>query len=241
MKRHTLLLALPLAALGAFALAQETPAPEETPAAEAPAFENDQQRYSYALGVNVGESLKREGVELEMGAFARGVSDAMAGTSAMDPQQIQELLMKLQQELQANAQKRQAALAETNKTEGAAFLAEVEKREGVTKTASGLCYEVVEAGDGPSPTASSQVTVHYSGTLIDGTKFDSSYDRGQPATFPVDGVIAGWTEALQLMKVGAKWKLYIPSDLAYGMNPRPGGPIGPNAVLVFEVELLKVE
>ena len=129
-------------------------------------------------------------------------------------------------------------VAEANKKEGEEFLASNKTKEGVVTTASGLQYKVITAGTGPSPKASDKVSVHYRGTLIDGTEFDSSYRRGEPVSFPVKGVIAGWTEALQLMKEGAKWELYIPSELAYGPGGT-GGPIGPNATLIFEVELLQ--
>ena len=150
-------------------------------------------------------------------------------------------LNELQKTLREQAMAKAKLQAEEQKEKGAAFLAENGQREGVKTTDSGLQYEVLEPGDGASPQATSRVTVHYHGTLIDGTKFDSSYDRGQPATFALNQVISGWTEGLQLMKVGSKYKFFIPSDLAYGENPRRGSPIPPNATLIFEVELLKVE
>ena len=154
-------------------------------------------------------------------------------------------IQELQQSVMTSRNAAQAAQAETNKVEGTAFLAENAGREGIVTTDSGLQYEVIEAGSGRSPSETDQVKVHYQGTLIDGTVFDSSYERGEPVTFPVNRVIPGWTEALQLMKEGAKWKLYIPSELAYGETGPPArGPeppvIGPNATLIFDVELLEV-
>jgi len=138
------------------------------------------------------------------------------------------------------AQLKQQQDAQTNQEEGEAFLAENRNKEGVQETESGLQYKVLEEGSGDSPVATDTVTVHYEGTLIDGTVFDSSYERGEPATFPLDGVISGWTEGLQLMKEGATYRFFIPADLGYGMNVRPGSPIGPNETLIFKVELLEV-
>jgi len=149
-------------------------------------------------------------------------------------------IQAFQKEMQAKMVAEMQALAAKNKAAGEAFLAENAKKEGVVVTDSGLQYKIIEEGEGPSPGPSDMATVNYRGTLIDGTQFDSSYDRGQPATFPVGGVIAGWTEALQLMKPGAKWQLFIPADLAYGERGA-GKDIGPNSTLVFDVELLSVE
>ena len=213
---------------------------EEAPAAEA-GLETLEQRASYAIGQRVGRDLAESGGDFDMEALFRGLRDAYAGESAMTDAEIERALQELNQMLMEAQEARAEAEAAENLAAGEAFLAENAEREGVVITESGLQYEVLEAGDGAQPTASDRVTVHYRGTLIDGTEFDSSYSRNQPATFPVTGVIQGWIEALQLMKVGAKWKLYIPAELAYGRNPRPGGPIGPNETLVFEVELLSIE
>ena len=149
--------------------------------------------------------------------------------------------MKFQEEMQAKMAATAEAEGGDNLKAGQDFLAANGKKEGIVTTPSGLQYEVVTMGDGVKPTTEDKITAHYHGTLIDGTIFDSSVDRGQPASFPVSGVIKGWTEALQLMPVGSKFKLYIPSELAYGANPRPGGPIGPNAALIFDVELLSID
>lgn len=196
---------------------------------------------SYSLGVLLAQNLKSQGFDkLDEASFQAAFRDVMAGKEpAIDAQQanmvIQQYMMQQQQAKEAEQMKQYEPVI----AEGEAFLAENAKREGVVSLPSGLQYEVLVPGDGPKPTAKDKVTVHYHGTLIDGTVFDSSVDRGQPATFGVGQVIKGWTEALQLMPQGSKWKLYIPYDLAYGS--RAAGPtIGPYSTLVFEVELLKV-
>src|SRR5690606_9682743 len=154
-------------------------------------------------------------------------------------EEIQSTMMQLQMQMQEKQQANAGPAGEQNQQEGEAFLKANKEKEGIKTLASGLQYQVLESGSGKTPSASSQVTTHYEGTLINGTVFDSSYERGEPATFPVNGVIAGWTEALQLMKEGDKWRLFIPSNLAYG--PRgAGADIGPNATLIFDVELLSV-
>ncbi|MCG8576652.1 MAG: FKBP-type peptidyl-prolyl cis-trans isomerase [Flavobacteriales bacterium] len=190
---------------------------------------------SYSVGMSIGQSLKGQNLdELDLNEFLNGVSNVLAGeTLRFTPEE-------------ANG-KIQAYLNEINesrfaqyKSEGEAFLAENAKRDEVTVTDSGLQYEVITEGNGEKPSPTAQVSVHYHGTLIDGSVFDSSVSRGTPATFGVTQVIRGWTEALQLMNVGAKWKLYIPQELAYGANPHPGGPIKPYMALIFEVELLSI-
>jgi FKBP-type peptidyl-prolyl cis-trans isomerase len=198
-------------------------------------------KFSYALGLEIGASLKQLGAEIDMDVFARGVEDNLKGNEPLlTPQQAAEIKQEFFKKLQAERAERNKDLAEKNRKEGEKFLAENKKKDGVTTTASGLQYEVLTEGDGPTPKATDQVTVHYRGTLIDGTEFDSSYNRGEPVTFPVQGVIAGWTEALQLMKVGSKYRLFIPSNLAYGERGA-GQVIGPNATLIFEVELLEIK
>lgn len=195
---------------------------------------------SYAIGSDMGNSLKKNNIEIEPEVFYRGLQDSIGGDKQlMTEQEIRETLIGLQKELQAKQQARMKEAAEKNKKEGDAFLAGNKKKNGVITLASGLQYKILKQGTGKSPKATDSVTVNYRGTLIDGTEFDSSYKRGEPATFPVNGVIAGWTEALQLMKEGSKWQLFIPSSLAYGERGA-GGTIGPNASLIFEVELISV-
>lgn len=190
---------------------------------------------SYSIGVNIANQLKAQGVEeLNVDAFAAALNDVFDGEAKIDDQQAQSIL-------QDYFTKQKAKQDEATKAAGEAFLAENAKREGVTTLPSGLQYEVMVEGDGPKPSATSRVKTHYHGTLVDGTVFDSSVERNQPATFGVNQVIKGWTEALQLMPVGSKWKLFIPYDLAYGANPRPGGPIKPYDALIFEVELISIE
>lgn len=198
-------------------------------------IKTDLDKASYSLGMNIGTSLKGEGVSvINVEMFAKGLTDMMNGNSL--ELSVQEAYESIQQFLaMANAKK-----FEKNITEGKKFLEENAKRPGVVTLPSGLQYEILKEGNGPKPKATDTVTTHYHGTLIDGTVFDSSVVRNEPASFPVNGVIQGWVEALQLMPVGSKWKLFIPSDLAYGANPHPGGPIEPHMALIFEVELLEI-
>lgn len=200
-------------------------------------FESLEQRASYGVGRQLGDQVANapfEGFDTE--AALAGFTDALQGADfKVQPEQINEAFREIQARLQAA----EAEKAKTMSAEGQAFLDENAKKEGVTVTESGLQYEVLVAGEGDKPTASSTVRTHYHGTLIDGTVFDSSVDRGQPAEFPVNGVIAGWTEALQMMPVGSKWRLTVPYSLAYGERGA-GGAIGPYATLVFEVELLDI-
>jgi FKBP-type peptidyl-prolyl cis-trans isomerase len=205
-------------------------------AQQAPALESQQQRVSYAIGLNLGRSLAAQKVKTDFDSLTRGIRDGLAGTSAMDDQQIQQTMQELEQDMRSQ----RTAAGEKHQAEGAKFLAENEKKPGIQKTASGLQYQIVTAGDGPKPKATDKVKVHYRGTLIDGTEFDSSYSRDEPAVFPANRVIPGWTEALQMMPVGSKWKLFIPSALAYGAQGA-GAAIPPNATLIFEVELLGIE
>ena len=199
-------------------------------------FSTDETRVSYGIGRQLGDQLRENpppGISLD--AVIAGIRDAFGGAeSRVSPEHLNASFAVIRERMQAEAQRKAEAAA----GEGKAFLAENAKREGVTRLASGLQYEVLTAGDGATPTADDQVRTHYHGTLIDGTVFDSSYQRGQPAEFPVGGVIAGWTEALQLMGVGSKWRLYVPSELAYGAQGV--GSIPPHSVLVFDVELLAV-
>ena len=214
-----------------------------------PQLKTLKQKVSYGIGLNIGRNMKDQGVEVETQLLIKGLQDALSGAKPqLTDAELQAAMSAFQRDLERKRAMQRIekdpklkAAAEKNLQEGKAFLAKNAKVKGVKTTASGLQYQVLKAGKGPSPKATDRVTTHYHGTLIDGTVFDSSVDRKQPATFGVNRVIAGWTEALQLMKVGSKWKLFIPSDLAYGLTPRPGGPIGPNAVLVFEVELLSID
>ena len=209
--------------------------------AEPLALDTLEQRFSYGVAMNMLERLKADGVSIDYQAFAAAAQDAQSGTDyRLDQAALQTTFQEFQEVQNAKRKQEVAKISEENKAAGKTFLAANAKEEDVITLPSGLQYKILEAGSGPKPTASDTVTVHYRGTLLDGTQFDSSYDRGQPATFPVTGVIPGWTEALQLMEEGAKWMLYIPSSLAYG----PGGTgreIGPNATLIFEVELLKAK
>lgn len=195
-----------------------------------PTFKDDKEKVNYAIGLNVGMNFKQGNFEYDAAAFGRGMEDAIADKAGLTQQEAREVIMKYQQE-------RRALVGEKNKKEGEAFLAENKSKPGVTVLPSGLQYKVLTEGSGDMPKPEDSVTVHYAGKLIDGTEFDSSIKRGQPATFRVGGVIAGWTEALTKMKVGSKWQLFIPSDLAYKEMGKPPQ-IGPNAVLLFDVELL---
>ena len=193
------------------------------------------ERVGYALGANIAQSLIQQGLtDFEAGSLLQGLTDAIGGKPlAIDGDQIGTIL---QDAMQAASE----AKFSVNKNAGEAFLATNGERTEVTVLASGLQYEVLNAGSGKTPKATDQVSTHYHGTLVDGTVFDSSVERGQPASFGVNQVIAGWTEALQLMKEGDKWRLFVPQNLAYGANPRPGGPIEPFCALIFDVELLSV-
>lgn len=211
-------------------------------AAEKMELKTPKDKVSYAIGMDMGNSLKQNNIEVNPDILNKAIKDVLTGQkTVLNEEEAKTALMTLQQEMQDQQQAKMKALGEKNAKEGDAFLAENKKKEGVKTTPSGLQYQVITEGKGKSPKETDTVTVQYKGTLLDGTEFDSSYKRGQPATFPVNGVIKGWTEALQLMKEGAKWNLFIPSSLAYGENGTQGGPIGPNATLIFEVELVSVQ
>jgi FKBP-type peptidyl-prolyl cis-trans isomerase len=233
-------------AQGAAKTTQAAPAASPTPTAQPtatpnPNFKSDKERQSYAVGMNIGESLHRQPVELDMDSLVRGLKESMAGgKTLLTDEEAKAALTELGQQVRAKQEEKVKQAAETNKKEGEAFLAANKTKEGVVTTPSGLQYKILKAGTGPKPTASDKVSVNYKGTLINGTEFDSSYKRGQPATFPVGQVIKGWTEALQLMPVGSKWQLFIPADLAYG-DRGAGSDIGPGSTLIFEVELLSIE
>ncbi len=208
---------------------------EQTP------LKDKKDKVSYAIGLDVGNALKRQSVDINTDVFMQGVKDALSGgTKLMTDEEVRETMTAFTKELAAKQAEATKELGEKNKKEGEAFLAENKKKEGVKTLPDGLQYKVISEGKGASPTATDTVTVNYRGTFVDGKEFDSSYKRGQPATFAVNGVIPGWTEALQLMKEGAKWQLFIPANLAYGERGA-GGVIGPNATLIFEVELLSIK
>lgn len=201
-------------------------------------LDTDLDKVSYGMGLNIGKNFKQQELEMNIDAIAAGMRDAQAGQQRLDDAIIQASAEAVRdRELE-----KQRALSDAQSKEGEAFLAENAKREGVTSTESGLQYEVISQGDaeGESPSATDVVSVHYHGTLIDGTVFDSSVERQQPAEFPLNAVISGWTEALQLMKVGDKWKLYLPAEIAYGARS-PSPKIPANSALIFEVELLDVK
>ena len=205
------------------------------------ALESLQQKASYSYGVDVATRLKQQGIELDVKALNRGIADAYNGTElALSEEERLQAKTTFQTELRETLVKKQADVAVKNLADGKAFLEDNAKKTGVITTDSGLQYKILTTGDGKQPKASDTVTTHYKGTLIDGREFDSSYKRDKPASFPVKGVIKGWTEALQLMHVGDKWQLYIPSELAYGATKR-SELIQANSTLVFELELLGIK
>ncbi len=222
----------------ALAFAQD-PKPAAAPAA-VPEVKDLKSKASYAIGQNMGKQFKSQAVDIDTDLFAKGLKDGIDGKGTMTDEQIRETLMAFQQQLQSKMAEVAEKKAGSVKQEGDAFLKANAAKPGVITRPSGLQYKVVKEGAGASPKATDSVSVHYEGRLVDGTVFDSSIKRGEPATFGVNQVIKGWTEALQVMKVGSKWQVYIPSELAYGASPRPGGPIPPNAVLIFDVELLGI-
>ena len=243
MIRSFFVMAMAIFSVSVFAQVKKTvPAkPTGKPAAVNP-FKNNTDSLSYAVGLRIAQSLKTQGFEnLNMQLFSKAMSDMKLNkTPLLSEAAITECFGSFQQKQNAIKQKENDARAIAAKKEGQAFLPQNGKRPGVVTLPSGLQYEIIRAGsDNTKPTLTSKVKCHYTGTLINGTKFDSSIDRGEPVTFPLGNVIRGWQEGLQLMTVGSKWKLYIPSDLAYGDNAPPN--IGPGATLVFEVELLGIE
>ena len=205
------------------------------------ALDNATNKASYSIGVQMGAQMSRIKDVINEDAIIMGFRDSLAAKELqLTPEDMQAAMQEFQQSAMQAQQAKQTAAGTQNKTEGDKFLAENKAKDGVKTTESGLQYKVITAGTGETPTANDTVVTHYSGTLIDGKVFDSSYKRNAPATFPVNGVIKGWTEALQLMKTGAKWQLFIPSELAYGERGA-GANIGPNQVLIFEIELLEIK
>jgi FKBP-type peptidyl-prolyl cis-trans isomerase FklB len=199
-------------------------------------FKDPKDKSSYAIGVTVGTNFTKQNIPLNVDAFAAGVKDSMAGKPKMTEAEIKDTMMAFEKDMVG----RQKQAAEKNKADGEKFLADNKNKPGVKTTADGLQYKVLKEGTGPQPKATDNVTVNYEGKSIDGTVFDSSYKRGEPATFMLNAVIKGWTEGLQLMKVGSKYQFFIPADLAYG-DRAPGPDIKPNSTLIFDVELLGIK
>ena len=235
MNKKFAILLLPLLAACAKQPAKTTATIPTVAAAPARLLNNQTDSLSYAIGVNIGSAMKSQGLDsLNVNTLGKAIESVLGGDSLLINDQAANMF------LSDYFQNRQRRAAEENKKAGEQFLAENKAKTGITTTASGLQYQVLQEGTGAKPGPNDRVTVHYTGTTLKGDKFDSSYDRGTPATFPVGGVIPGWTEALQLMKAGAKYKLFIPAELGYGENGN-GPTIGPNSVLVFDVELISVE
>lgn len=229
----------PTAATKKTATVKRTPGPAAKP--KPVALTTQQDKISYAIGMNMAKTLQRQSLEVEPDILAKGLKDVLTGNKTLlSDDEARDTLTALQNDMRAKQQEKAQQLALSNKKEGEEFLAANKSKEGVVTLTSGLQYKILKEGTGPKPSATDSVSCNYRGTLINGTEFDSSYKRGQPATFQVGGVIKGWTEALQLMPVGSKWQLFIPSDLAYGQRGA-GADIGPNATLIFEVELLSIQ
>ncbi len=242
------------------ALAQQTPASKPKPAPTAKttstakphpattaksepalALTTPKDKLSYAIGMSIGQNMKKDSLDVDPSIVERGLKDAMAGGKLlMTDEEVKTVMTDLRNDMAKKQQAETQRLSDANKQAGQQFLAANKAKDGVVTLPSGLQYKVLKEGTGPKPTASDTVTCQYRGTLLDGTEFDSSYKRGEPATFPVGRVIKGWTEALQLMPVGSKWQLFIPADLAYGEHS-PAAEIGPNSTLIFEVDLLSIK
>jgi FKBP-type peptidyl-prolyl cis-trans isomerase FklB len=225
-----LVIGITLATLAAPAFAQNPPA-----------LKDSKDKVSYSIGLDIGTTFKKQKMEISSDALVAGLKDGMSGTKpALSPDEVRQVMMEFSKDMREKTAAATKEAADKNSKESEKFLAENKAKPGVKTTASGLQYKVEKEGSGTPPKETDTVVVNYRGTLIDGTEFDSSYKRGEPATFPVNRVIKGWTEALQLMKPGAKYQLVIPSDLAYG-PAGTGGDIGPNATLIFEVELMSAK
>jgi FKBP-type peptidyl-prolyl cis-trans isomerase FklB len=206
-----------------------------------PALTTEKDKVSYIIGTDIAKNLKKQGIDIDPELLFKGLKDAFTDQKLLlSDEEIQQVMTSFQQEMMAKQSKKAGELAEKNQKEGDAFLAANKKKDSVVTLPSGLQYKVIVEGKGKMPALNDTVTTNYRGTLIDGTEFDNSYKRGEPASFPVSGVIPGWTEALQHMKVGSKWQLFVPSNLAYGERGA-GQTIGPNATLIFEVELLSIK
>lgn len=239
-----------MAAAGLMLLAQAAQAQNEKAAPQGGSKElkTQQQKVSYILGMQIGRSLQRDGIDVDSTAFRQGMEDALGGKeSQLSVEEMQAAMQAFQKQMQQKkaaeqkaAQEKRQQQAAVNKKKAREFLAANKQKMGVQELESGLQYKVLKEGSGKSPGQNATVKAHYRGTLIDGTVFDSSHKRDKPATLPINRVIKGWQEALPKMKVGGKWKLFVPPELAYGENPRPGSPIEPNELLIFEIELLDI-
>jgi FKBP-type peptidyl-prolyl cis-trans isomerase FklB len=227
---------LPLTLLAVLALATTGLAQKGDKAEKKLAFKDQQEKASYAIGLNIGTNFHKQKISLNTDVFMTGIKDGLAGKRQMDEAQVRETMQQFEKDMEAQRK----ALGEKNLKDGEKWLEENKKKEGVKTTASGLQYKVLKEGAGAQPKDTDTVTVNYRGTLIDGTEFDSSYKRSEPTSFPLNAVIRGWTEGLQLMKVGGKYQFFIPPGLAYGERG-PSGEIGPNSTLIFEVELVDVK
>jgi FKBP-type peptidyl-prolyl cis-trans isomerase FklB len=210
-------------------------------AEEAVSLKTQRDKISYIIGMDAGSNFKKQSIDIDADIFMKGFKDALSGNkAALSDDETREAMNAFREERMKQHEEKVKKITEKNKTEGEAFLAENKKKEGVVTLLSGLQYKIIKEGDGKIPQEEDTVTVNYRGSLVDETEFDSSYKRGNPATFPVNGVILGWQEALKLMKVGSKWQLFVPAGLAYG-EQGTGNTIGPNSTLIFEVELLSIE
>src|SRR5271166_1226491 len=248
------LLAVAMMLLGS-SLAQQQGTPATTPqqapasAAQTPAeqsqansvLKTQKDKVSYAIGMNVGRNLHRQSIDVDPAILMQGLQASLTdGKTLLTEQEAQAVLMELQTEARKKQEEQMQQAGEASQKEGEAFLAANKTKPGIVTLPSGLQYKILKEGAGPKPSATDTVACNYRGTLINGTEFDSSYKRGEPTSFPVNGVIKGWTEALQLMPVGSKWQLFIPPDLAYGARGA-GADIGPNSTLIFEVELVSIQ
>ncbi|MFZ1134823.1 MAG: FKBP-type peptidyl-prolyl cis-trans isomerase [Candidatus Korobacteraceae bacterium] len=229
------------------------PAPAKTSTAAKPAtataakkpapltLTTQKDKVSYAIGMNIGESMKKDSLDINTDILARGMKDAMSGAKPLlTDEQAKQVMTELRTQVTQKKEMEAKQISDANKQAGQQFLATNKSKPGVVALPSGLQYKILKEGTGPKPAATDTVVCNYRGTLINGTEFDSSYKGGQPATFPVDKVIKGWTEALQLMPVGSKWEVYVPSDMAYGERS-PGPEIGPNSTLIFEIDLMSIQ
>jgi len=224
------------------AIAQQTPAAKpDASSSSSSELKTQKDKASYAIGASIARSLQRDGIDVDPNLLLRGLSDQLSGGKLLlTEDETKAVLTALQQEARAKKDAEMKALGDANQKEGEAYLAANKAKEGVVTLPSGVQYKVEKQGDGPKPLATDTVECNYRGTLINGNEFDSSYKRGKPATFPVSGVIKGWTEVLQLMPVGSKYQVVIPAALAYGQRG-PSADIGPNATLIFEIELLSIK
>jgi FKBP-type peptidyl-prolyl cis-trans isomerase FklB len=220
---------------------QKTAQTQPAPAAQAASTMTDKEKTSYSIGLNIGLNLHEQEVQIDVASLTKGIQDGLGNSKpALSEAEIRATLMTLQKQVAERQETKRKSLADKNSKEADTFLAANKAKEGVVTLPSGLQYKVITAGKGPKPTATDTVVTHYKGSFLDGKVFDSSYDRGEPATFTVNGVIAGWTEALQLMPVGSKWQLWVPPKLAYGENGFQNV-IPPNATLTFEIELVSIQ